>query len=76
MDSPGFQLRTSESCENILEFKWAKSLKDKAANFKRDIQNNKKVFRPMLSEKYLFLFRKCIGFEIIIVKHLVFSGVE
>jgi len=46
MDSPGFQLRTSESCGNILQFKWAKSLKDKAANFKRNIQVNKKVFRP------------------------------
>ena len=45
MDSPGFQLRSSESCENILEFKWAKSLKDKAANFKRNMQVNKKVFR-------------------------------
>ena len=30
----------------------------------------------MLSEKYLFLFRKCIGFESIIVKHLAFSGRE
>lgn len=30
----------------------------------------------MLSEEYLFLFRKCIGFESIIVKHLVFSGGE
>lgn len=46
MDSPGFQLRTSESCENILQFKWAKSLKDKAANLKRNIQVNEKVFRP------------------------------
>lgn len=45
MDSPGLQLRTSESCENTLQFKCAKSLKDKAANFKRDIQVNKKVFR-------------------------------
>lgn len=33
--SPGFQLRYTESCENILEFKWAKSLKDKAANLQK-----------------------------------------
>lgn len=45
MDSPGFQLRTSEICENILEFKWAKSLKDKAADFKRNTQVNNKVFQ-------------------------------
>lgn len=45
MDSPWFQLRTSESCENILELKWAKSLKDKAANFKRNMQVNTKVFQ-------------------------------
>lgn len=32
MNSLGFQLRSSESCENILEFKWAKTSKDKAAN--------------------------------------------
>lgn len=32
MNSLGFQLRSTESCENILEFEWAKDSKDKAAN--------------------------------------------
>lgn len=30
----------------------------------------------MLLEEYLFLFCKCIGFESIIVKYLVFFGGE
>lgn len=54
MDSPGFQLHTSESCESILRFKWAKSLKNKTANFKRNIQVNKKVFRHKVVGKVTY----------------------
>lgn len=65
MDSPGFQLRTPESCENILRFKWAKSLKDKTANFKRNIQVNKKVFRHKVVGKVTyFYFASTLALEV------------
>lgn len=65
MVSPGFQLPTSENCENILRFKWAKSLKDKTANFKRNIQVNKKVFRHKVVGKVTnFYFASALALEV------------
>lgn len=61
MDSPGFQLRTSESCENILEFKWAKSLKDKAADFKRNIQG---VSTRCCRKSTYFYFASTLALEV------------